>query len=82
MKAPNHIDLGLAIGAHYSTLGVPKTAAEIAARCNWNPTTKKWASCSRQRIQQIEARAIRKLQRNPQIKEWHDYFTKRNEIHY
>lgn len=45
------IDLGLAISAHHSTLGVPRTADSIAAYCG----------CSRQRIQQIEEKALRKI---------------------
>ncbi len=48
---PNSIDLGLAISAHHCTLGAPKTAAEIAAYCG----------CSRQRLEQIEKKALRKL---------------------
>ncbi len=57
------IDLGLAISAHHSTLGVPRTADSIAAYC----------SCSRQRIQQIEEKAMRKcriyLYRHPELNE-------------
>ncbi len=45
------IDIGLAISAHHSTLGVPRTAESIAAYCG----------CSRQRIQQLEHRGLRKI---------------------
>ena len=57
------IDIGLAISATHSIPGVPRSAADIAAYCG----------CSRQRIQQIEERALRKLRRNPDIKEWVDH---------
>jgi DNA-directed RNA polymerase sigma subunit (sigma70/sigma32) len=57
------IDLGLAISAHHSTLGVPRTSDSIAAYCG----------CSRQRIEQIEKRALRKvrarLYQNPELNE-------------
>lgn len=45
------IDLGLAVCGLHCQKGVPKTAREIAAYCG----------CSYQRIQQIEARALRKI---------------------
>ncbi len=57
------IDLGLAISAHHSVLGVPRTSDSIAAYCE----------CSRQRIEQIEKRAMRKcrvyLYRHPELGE-------------
>ena len=70
---PNHVDLGLAISGLHCRPGVPKSAAEIAAYCVWDPTKNKWRTISRQRIQQIEERALRKLRRNPDIKEWVDH---------
>ena len=45
------IDLGLAISALHSQKGVPRTADDIAEYCG----------CSRQRIEQIEKRALRKI---------------------
>ncbi len=81
MKHPSQVDLGLAISACHSTYGTPKSSGEIAAYCTWNPTTKKWGSISRQRLEQIEKRALRKLRRNPEIREWVDQLQK-HEVHY
>lgn len=47
----DRINLGLAVCGLHCEKGVPKTAREIAAYCG----------CSYQRIQQIEARALRKI---------------------
>ncbi len=60
---PSHLDLGLAISQCHSTFGVPKTQAEIANYCTWNPTTRHWTTMSRQRIDQIEKKALRKIRR-------------------
>ena len=72
MKA-SHVDLGLAISQCHSTFGVCKTQAEIANYCTWNPTKNVWTTISRQRIDQIERKAMRKirayLHRNPEIRE-------------
>ncbi len=73
MKSPNHIDLGLAIGACHSTFGVPKTQAEIANWCTWDPTRNQWRTLSRQRVDQLEKRALRKCRRylhcHPELRE-------------
>ncbi len=81
MKHPNQVDLGLAICGCHCQFGVPKTHSEIAAYCSFNPTTKKWIGISRQRIQQIEERALRKLRRRPEIQEWIHQLQK-HEVHY
>ncbi len=48
---PNSIDLGLAISALHSRIGVPRDHRDIAAYCD----------CSWQRIWQIEQKALRKI---------------------
>lgn len=48
---PDRINLGLAVSGLHSQKGVPRTCDDIASYCG----------CSRQRIQQIEERALRKL---------------------
>ncbi len=73
MKHPNHIDLGLCVSQLHSTFGVPKTQAEIASYCTWDPTRHQWRTLSRQRVDQIEKRALRKirahLRRNKELRE-------------
>ncbi len=70
---PSHVDLGLAISEHHSTFGVPRTTASIASYCTYDPTKKIERTISRQRIEQIEQRALRKvrahLYRNPDLRE-------------
>ncbi len=60
---PNHIDLGLAISGCHSTFGTPKTQAEIANWCIYDPTKHQWRTLSRQRVDQIERKALRKIRR-------------------
>ncbi len=81
MKHPSQVDLGLAVSGLHCEIGVPKSSAEIASYCSWNPTTGKWTSVSRQRIEQIEKRALRKLRRRPEIQEWVHQLQK-HEVHY
>ena len=73
MKHPNHVDLGLMISEHHSTFGVPRTSQSIANYCTWDPTKHVWRTISRQRIEQIADRALRKvrahLYRNPELRE-------------
>ena len=73
MKSPNHIDLGLAVSGLNCTFGVPKTQAELASYCTWDPTRHQWRTISRQRLDQIEKRALRKirnyLHRNPELRD-------------
>jgi hypothetical protein len=73
MKSPNHLDLGLCISEHHSTFGVPRTSQSIANYCTWDPTKKIERTISRQRIEQISERALRKIRahlyRNPELRE-------------
>ncbi len=73
MKHPNQIDFGLALSRCSCHYGVPKTQAEIANWCIYDPTRNQWKTISRQRIEQIEKKAMRRVRayfhRHPEIRE-------------
>ncbi len=73
MKHPNQFDLGLALSRCSCHYGVPKTQAEIANWCIYDPTTQQWKTISRQRIEQVERQALRKIRKHlhchPELRE-------------